>query len=119
MRKKESLHLSFGISAEILDLYYDGVNNIYPLPKAISFDKEFIPEQWNINNQNINEIRNRLLKYSNFYIIIVDDKYIPGFNESKEKLTTFLKLNFKLIDEKSFKSEIKLYEFTNKYELQN
>ena len=118
-KKEEPAFVFRSISAEILDIYYEGINKIYPLPKAISYNKEFSPEQWNINNQDIDELQNILLKYSEFYIIIVDDKYIFGFNESKNKLMEFLESNFKMIGEKSFNAEIKLYEFSKISKYQN
>jgi len=113
-KKEEPIFVYRNISADILRLYYRGTNKIIPFPEAISYNKQFGPESWLIKDQDIKKLDETLTKDHNFYIIIVDDSGLRGFNESRNILMDFLLNNFKLIKEKSYKGRTILYEFSGK-----
>lgn len=108
----EPIFVFRNISAENLDIYYHGVNNIYPLPEAFSYDKEFSSKQWEINKQDVSNLCEKLTKYSEFYIVI-DDTALSGFNESKNTLMDFLFTEFNMMEEKLFNGRLTLYKFSD------
>ena len=114
--KEEPIYVYRNISAENMSFYYDGINKILPVPKAFSYNKAFGPEQWKINVQDLNELYRKLMKYSNFYVVI-DNSPLRGVEESKTTLLEFLLHNFNLSVEKSFKGKIIVYKFSNNDEL--
>ena len=103
------------ISAEILNRYYKGLNVIHSLPGPIAYNREFGPEQWNINTLKINQLNKTLVEYSCFYVLIIDDNsMMPGFTESKNRLMDYLSLSFITKEEKLFGANAKLYKFSNR-----
>jgi 4-amino-4-deoxy-L-arabinose transferase-like glycosyltransferase len=117
-KKGEPVFVYRNISAEIVNFYYDGINNVLPIPESFAYDKEFDPEQWEINKRDVSELSEKLVKYPSFYIIM-DDTALKGFAESKKIIMDFLLNNFKLMEEKSFKEKITLYKFSDKIDGRN
>ena len=109
----EPIFVFRNISAENLGFYYNGSNDIIPIPKAFSYDKEFTPKQWEINVQDINRLNNKLIKYPTFYIVI-DGSILTGVFESKTALMDNLISNFTMVEEKPFEEKIVLYKFTKR-----
>lgn len=104
------------IIAENLSLYYHGVNELIPIPKAFSYNNVFGLENWKINYNDFDKLKDKLLKSHNFYIVI-DNIFLVGVTESKQVLLDFMFQNFTLEEVKYFKSRIELYRFSNKCNL--
>lgn len=113
--KDEPIFVYRNINSEVLKIYYKGVNKLIPLPKVIAFNQKFGPEQWEINEQDLSSLSERLVHYQNFYIVIIDDKSLIGFNKSKSLLVDFLNKNFDNVQEKTFTPRLHLYKYSRKY----
>jgi len=111
--KIEPIFVYRNIAAENLELYYRGENEIVPVPKAFSYNEGFGPDCWKITQQDIILINEKMLRFPSFYVII-ERSNLSGVRESEGVFMDFLKANFLLVEDKSFKEGIKLYEFTNR-----
>lgn len=100
------------ISGENLGYYYDGINEIVPIPEPFHYDRVFGPEQWEINDEDINRLDKKLLHYSSFYVVI-DNSSLRGVNESKAVLLEYLLKNFKIEEMKVFNGKVALYKISH------
>jgi hypothetical protein len=102
------------IIADHLQYYYNGQNEIIPIPKAYSY-VSWNPDAYRVSSLDIDELQNKLTKYTNFYLIL-DTFPLIGVNDDEKLLLNFFNKNFTLEDKKSFKTHIELYKFSNKEE---
>jgi hypothetical protein len=77
------------------DYYYKGKNLIYPLPNAVTFDKNYL-----INFKDTTEMRKSIEcinSTSNSYILISDDKavYLGSLDMNRKMVDDYLVRNYK------------------------
>jgi len=114
-KKDEPIFIYRNCNTDVLSQYYKGINLLVPLPKAISYDKKFGPETWEIKKQDIVTLAHQLINYDSFYIVIINEKSLYNFSESKKILTDFLFANFEMIQEKFFGQRLLVYKFSKKH----
>lgn len=112
----EPIFIFRNISAEILNIYYRGINNVVPIPDVFSYTQEFNPELWEFHEIDSYELEKKLNKLYCFRIII-DDSPLKGFNEAKNSLLKFVFSNYKIEEEKYFNGKITVYKFSNENNL--
>ena len=110
----ESIFIYRNIGAENLEIYYKGVNDIYPLPQAFDFRGKFVPEQWEISRSDIERLRQQFDQQQSFYVIISNMVNLKGFIESRALLLDFLESNYNLIEKADIKGDILVYKYAGK-----
>jgi hypothetical protein len=108
----EPIFIYRNIMADHLRYYYNGINEITPIPKAYSYVK-WDPDSYRVSSKDIDELKNKLKHYTNFYFII-DTYSLIGVDDDEKLLLNFFNENFVLKQKKSFKTHIELYNFMNK-----
>ncbi len=111
-KSNEPIFVYRNIMADNLAIYYKGVNEIVPVPEAFSYNI-YSPEEWKVNEQDIDKLNEKMIKYVSFYFVL-DTFPLPGVVESKPLLLNFLRNNFTLEEKEFFKGHIELYKFSNK-----
>ncbi len=91
----EPIFVYRNITAELIDMYYNGINDVYPVPAPFSYNRGFNPELWALSENEIRDISLKLNKYKCFYVVILDGS-LKGFEESKSMLTNYLSKNYKM-----------------------
>jgi uncharacterized membrane protein len=112
-KDQEPVFVYRNITSENLSYYYNGINSIFPFPKAYAHQENFGPEQWEISTVDLENLKLKLMGYSSFYFVI-DNSPLRGVEVSKAYLLDFLFSNFTKEEEKSFKGELVLYKFSKK-----
>ena len=108
----EPIFVYRNISAENMSFYYDGENEIYPLPDKFDYSGSFGPEQWEIGKDDLKPLNEKFIKYDYFYVVI-DNSPLRGVSEANTELLKLLEQNFNLLEEKSFKGRLDMYKFSN------
>ena len=111
-KRGEPVFIYRNIGVENLEIYYEGVNKIFPIPEPITYDI-FGPEQWKIKEKHLEKLQEQLNNYQLFYIIIDNRINLAGFVESYNLLMGFLFNRYTLIEETAIKEEILVYKFSN------
>jgi len=108
----EPIFVHRNISAENLGYYYNGINEIIPVPQRFLYSANFGPEQWDIDEDDLKGLHEQFKKYPYFYVVI-DNSPLRGVHEANTKLLNFLEQNFNLREEKPFKGRLDLYKFSD------
>jgi len=112
-KRNEPVFVFRNISAENLKYYYNGVNEIIPVPDGFSYNEAFGQNQWNLTEEYMNGLEGCLQKYSEFYLVI-DNSPLRGVNESRTLLLDFLYQRYSNVFEQAFRGKLILYKFSNK-----
>lgn len=108
----EPVFVHRNISAENLEYYYNGINEIIPVPQKFLYSAHFGPEQWDIDKDDLKHLNEKFKKYSYFYVVI-DNSPLRGVSEANTELMNFLEQNFNLQEKKPFKGRLDLYKFSD------
>ena len=112
-KRNEPVFVFRNISAENLEYYYNGINEIIPVPDEFSYDEAFGQKQWELTEEYMNGLEGCLQNYSEFYLVI-DNSPLRGVNESRALLLDFLFQGYSNVFEQAFRGKLILYKFSNK-----
>ena len=112
-REGEPLLIYRNISAEIIKIYYSGINEVVALPHEFVYDRGYGTYLWEIEENDLIELNNKLEGIDDFHLVI-DNSPLAGFNEEKKKLIEFLTVNFSVTKEEPYKGQLYLYKFSRK-----
>ena len=104
------------IKSDVLKIYYNGINKIYPILEPFSFQSEYSPEKWLLTKNDVHELGERIKGYDIFYIVVFENEH-PEFLEFHKYLTHFFSTNYKIEEEKYFKNYTFLYKISAKNNL--
>lgn len=113
-RKGEPVFIYRNIGVQNLEIYYGGINKIFPIPEPFDFEKKFGPGQWTLDEEDIKNLNEQLKPYQSFYVVINNMINLAGFVESKELLLDFLNTDYHLLEEERIKEDILVYKYTRK-----
>jgi hypothetical protein len=108
----EPIFVHRNISAENLGYYYNGINEIIPVPQRFLYSANFGPEQWDIDEDDLKGLHEQFKKYP-YFNVVIDNSPLRGVHEANTKLLNFLEQNFNLREEKPFKGRLDLYKFSD------
>lgn len=111
-KEGEPVFVYRNIGVQNLEIYYRGINRIFPIPEPFDFQKKFGPGQWTLDEEDIKNLNEQLKPYHSFYVVINNMTNLAGFVESKKILTDFLTGSFVLVKEEKIKEDILVYKFS-------
>jgi len=109
----EPLFVYRNISAEVIKIYYSGINKIIPLPREFVYDQGYGTYLWEIEKNDLDELTNKLQIINGFYLA-VDKSPLAGFDEEKKILMDYFSDKFAIVREEQFKGQLFLYKFSKK-----
>jgi len=112
--KGEPLFVYRNISAEVIKIYYSGINKLVPLPREFVYNKGYGTYLWEIEESDLEEFGDKLEGINGFHLAI-DKSPLAGFEEEKKILMDFLSGKFSIVKEEHFKGQLFLYKFSRKF----
>ena len=109
----EPLFVYRNISAEVIKIYYSGINKIIPLPREFVYDQGYGTYLWEIEKNDLDEVTNKLQIINGLYLA-VDKSPLAGFDEEKKILMDYFSDKFAIVREEQFKGQLFLYKFSKK-----
>lgn len=112
-KNNEPIFIYRNISAEIIKIYYSGINEIIPLPREFVYDKGYGTYLWEIEENDLIQLGKKLEDINDFYLVI-DTSPLAGFGKDKNELMDFLNNEFLIKELVQYKGQLLLYKFIRK-----